>query len=293
MPASPDRWSRWLLERRDAGDERQRDVVLEHLEVFRDGVLALAEPLDGATMLDVGCGDGLIGLAALERVGPDGRVIFADISEALLERTRDAAGADDRAQFVLSRAEDLVQIADESVDVATTRSVLIYVADKAAALRALHRVLRPGGRISLFEPINRLMFPEPVDRLWGYNVSAITDLAAKVKASYAALRDPAADTMMDFDDRDLVDLAEAAGFERIHLECHIDIEPFAHLLPLGLDTLLDISPNPLAPTLREALDDALTGPERERFLTHYGQVVAEDAPLRRSAVAYLAARKRG
>jgi arsenite methyltransferase len=37
----------------------------------------------------------------------------------------------------------------------TTRSVLIYVADKAGAFREFHRVLRPGGRISLFEPINR------------------------------------------------------------------------------------------------------------------------------------------
>ena len=171
--------------------------------------------------------------------------------------------------------------------------MLIYVADKAAALRALHRVLRPGGRISLFEPINRLMFPEPDDRLWGYDVSAIADLAAKVKASYAALRDPAADTMMDFDDRDLVGLAEAAGFERIHLECHIDIEPFAQLRGLDIETLLDISPNPLAPTLREALDDALSPSERERFLAHCGRAVAEEEPQRRSAVAYLAARKRG
>ena len=53
----------------------------------------------------------------------------------------------------------------------TTRSVLIYVADKAAAFAAMYRVLRPGGRISLFEPINRLMFPEPPDRFWGYDVA--------------------------------------------------------------------------------------------------------------------------
>jgi arsenite methyltransferase len=293
MAAAPDRWSRWLLERRDAGSERQRQVVLEHLEGFRDGVLALAEPLGGATLLDVGAGDGLIGLAALERVGPHGRVIFADISEPLLERSRRAAAHDERAQFVLARAEDLAPIADGAVDVATTRSVLIYVADKAAAFRALHRVLRPGGRISLFEPINRLMFPESDDRLWGYDVSAITALAARVKASYAALQDPAAETMRDFDDRDLVRFAEAAGFERIHLECHIDIEPAAHMRAISLETLLDIAPNPLAPTLREALDHAFDdAPERARFLTAFGRAVAEEAPLRRSAVAFLAARKR-
>jgi ubiquinone/menaquinone biosynthesis C-methylase UbiE len=296
MAAQPDRWSRWLLERRDAGDERQHAVVLDQLEVFRDGVLALAEPLDGATVLDVGTGDGLIGLEALQRVGPRGRVIFADVSQALLDRAREVAaeqGSADRAQFVLSRAENLAEIADASVDVATTRSVLIYVADKQAAFSALHRVLRPGGRISLFEPINRLMFPEPDDRLGGYDVGSIVDLATKVKASYQALRDPAADTMMDFDDRDLVCFAERAGFERIHLECHIDIEPAAHMRAIDLTTMLEMSPNPHAPTLREAIDDALAADEREQFLAEMERVVREEEPVRRSALAYLAARKRG
>jgi ubiquinone/menaquinone biosynthesis C-methylase UbiE len=294
MAAQPDRWSRWLLHRRDAGDERQREVALGRLDGIRDCVLDLAEPLAGATLLDVGTGDGLIGLAALERVGADGSVIFSDVSAALLERARERAGAAaGRARFVVSPAEGLDAIADGSVDVATTRSVLIYVADKAAAFEALHRVLRPGGRISLFEPINRLMFPERDDRLWGYDVSAIADLAAKVKASFKALQAPAADSMMDFDDRDLVRFAEAAGFERIHLECHIDVEPDAHMQPISFESLLDMSPNPLAPTLREAVDDALAAPERERFEARYAQAVSENAPVRRMAVAYLAARKRG
>jgi SAM-dependent methyltransferase len=59
-----------------------------------------------------------------------------------------------RCRFVLASAESLTGIADASVDVVTTRSVLIYVKDKAAALREFYRVLRPGGRISVFEPVN-------------------------------------------------------------------------------------------------------------------------------------------
>jgi arsenite methyltransferase len=294
MTTKADRWSSWLFERRDAGDERQRSVTLEHLAPIRDRVLGHAEPLDGATMLDVGTGAGLIGLEALERVGPQGSVIFSDISAAVLEQTQHAVasrGLLDRAQFVSTRAEDLAEIPDASVDVITARAVLIYVADKAQAFAALHRVLRRGGRISLFEPINRLMFPEPPDRFWGYEISAVVDLAEKVKVTFDELEGPATAPMMDFDDRDLVHVAEAAGFERIHLECHIDIEPGSLTHATSLDALLDAAPNPLAPTVREVISAALTEPEQDRFLAHLERAIAEGEATRRSAVAYLAARK--
>jgi arsenite methyltransferase len=296
MTAEPDRWSRWLLERRDAGDDRQRSVSLGHLGPVRDRVLGRAEPLDGAVLLDVGTGDGLIGLEALDRVGAHGRVIFSDVSAALLERCREAVaarGLSDRARFVRTRAEDLAGIPDASVDVITTRSVLIYVADKARAFAAFHRALRAGGRLSQFEPINRLMFPEPADRFWGYDVGAVADLADRVKAAFDARQDPAAAAMLDFDDRDLVRLAEVAGFDRVHLECHLDVDPDSPLRAVGLAALLDSAPNPLAPTLRECAGAALPEPERERFYAHLGRAIAGGDHVRRSAVAYLAARKPG
>lgn len=294
MAAEADQWSRWLLERRDAGDERQRSITLGHLVSVRDRVLDLASPLDGATLLDVGTGDGLIGLEALKRVGPRGAVVFSDISEALLEQTQRAVasrGLLDRAQFVSTRAEDLAKLADASVDVITTRSVLIYVADKAQAFAALYRVLRGGGRISLYEPINRLMFPESPDRFWGYEISSVADLAEKVKETFDTLEDPATAPMIDFDDRDLVHLAEAAGFECIHVECHIDIDPNSPIRATSLDALLDSAPNPLAPTIRESISAALTTSEQDRFLAHLKRTIAEGAHIRRSAVAYVVARK--
>jgi hypothetical protein len=97
--------------------------------------------------------------------------------------------------------------------------------------------------------------------------------------------------MMDFDDRDLVHLAEAADFDRIHLECHIDIEPGSLMRATSLDALLDGAPNPLAPTVREAISAALTGPERDRFLGHLQRAIHNEAAIRRSAAAYLAAYK--
>jgi len=290
---APDRWSEWLTERRDASDDAQRRLSIDGLRTIRDRVLHQAGALVGATALDVGCGDGLIALAALERVGPSGTVIFAEVSPALLERAERAArdrGLAERAQFVATRAEDLDGIADGSVDVVTTRSVLIYVADKPAAFSAMYRVLRPGGRISLFEPINKLMYPEPEDRLWGYDVAAVGDLATSVKREYRRLSDPATSSMLDFDDRDLVRYAVVAGFPEVHLTLKLDVAP-GDMRAASFDSFLNAAPNPLAPTLRETIHQALDEAERQRLLDHLHHVFTTTQPTQLSAGAYLTAQR--
>src|SRR5215467_4222649 len=85
MTEGPDRWHRWLLDTRFGGDAacRERDLT-EFLYPVRDTVLDRARLRPGATLLDVGTGDGLIAFGALERLGPSGRVIFSDISRDLL-----------------------------------------------------------------------------------------------------------------------------------------------------------------------------------------------------------------
>ena len=294
MAGESDRWSRWVLERRDAGSEEQRQATLARLAGIRDQLLLNAEPLVGATLLDVGAGDGLIGLEGLDRVGPDGRVIFSDISNALLERCRQivgSRGALDRAEFVTTAAEDLAGIPDVSVDVATARSVLIYVDDKPSAFASLYRVLRPGGRISLFEPINRLTFPEPDGRFWGYDLSSVRELVARVQAVLAREDRAARSAMMDFDDRDLAKLAEEAGFDRVHVRCHIDIERGGDGPAISAEALLDSAPNPNAPTAREALTVALTAPEQDQFITALKQAFDGREAVRRRAVAYVSATK--
>ena len=77
-------------------------------------------------------------------------VIFSDISEECLNDCRRLAG--DAASYHRASAADLGGV---SADVVTTRSVLIYVADKERAFAEFFRVLRPGGGPSIFEPINR------------------------------------------------------------------------------------------------------------------------------------------
>jgi ubiquinone/menaquinone biosynthesis C-methylase UbiE len=292
METPPDRWAQWLTERRDGSDECQRDLSLQQLSPIRDRVLREAGPLDGMTVLDVGCGDGLIALAALDQVGSTGKVIFSDISSELLERAERAVrdrGLASRARFVQTRAEDLKAVPDASVDVVTARSVLIYVANKPSAFAAIHRVLRPGGRVSLFEPINQLMYPEPEDRLWGYDISPVMDLANRVKREFGRLSDPATSSMRDFDDRDLLRYAIEAGFREIHLTLNLDIAPGA-MRPIGFEVFLDSAPNPLAPTLRETIHHALDEHERDQFVAHLRDTFTSTQPTQLRAGAYLAAR---
>src|SRR5438132_9174008 len=165
-----DRWAQWVLARGHAADADQREKKLKELAPVRDRVLENARIQPSDVLLDVGAGDGLIAFAALERLGPSGRVIFSDISHDLLEHDRELAlglGVAERTGFVRATAQDLSPIPDASVDVVTTRSVLIYVEEKDRAFREFHRVLRPGGRVSIFEPINSY-FPDNANEFWGF-----------------------------------------------------------------------------------------------------------------------------
>jgi arsenite methyltransferase len=278
-----DRWARWVL---------RPENELEQMHPTRDRVLENAYIRPGETVLDVGTGSGLIGFAALRAVGNGGTVIFSDVSEALVEhcqRQAAAQGVSDRCRFLVASADDLAGIDDETVDVVTTRSVLIYVEDKARAFREFFRVLRPGGRVSTFEPINRFDYPWPEDRFLGYDVGPVKDLAAKVMSVYDRLQPPD-DPMLDFDERDLLRQAEQAGLVDINLTLEVKVgsEPWA---TGPWDAFLRIQGNPCVPALEDVLDEALSPAEKSLFCRHLRPLVERGEGESRLALAYLRAIK--
>jgi ubiquinone/menaquinone biosynthesis C-methylase UbiE len=287
-----DKWAAWLLHRRDGDDAEQRQMGLEFLLPLRQRVLDNAQIVPGEIVLDVGAGGGLIAFGALDRVGEQGRVIVSDTSDDLLSHARSLAaelGVEGRMSFVRAAAEDLFGIADASVDVLTTRSVLIYVDDKAAAFRAFHRVLKPGGRLSIFEPISNY-FPKSPDEFWGFDAEAVRDLVAKiweyegwVESSYAC------DPMMNFTEKDLVRCAEDAGFREVHVALLVDVEPGTWVV--DWERMLNTSPNPNARTIGESLRGALSDEELARFEKHVRPLVDAGRSTLRSAFAYLRAVK--
>jgi SAM-dependent methyltransferase len=289
-----DRWSQWLLRGREGGDQtlRQR-VLVEVLLPVRDQVLDRGQVMNGDVVLDAGAGDGLIAFGALERVGPTGHVIFSDVSSELLQHCRSLAlelNLADRCSFVECSAENLTGIAATSVDVVTTRSVLIYVDSKHKALEEFYRVLRPRGRISLWEPINSLMYPEPANEWFGYDVSPVRDLAEKVKDIHKSLSGTL-DAMMGFDERDLFTIAERVGFVELHLE--LRRRAVTHSIPRSWESFSSSSPNPLSPSVGEVIDKALSADDARRFIAHLRPLVEEGRQIERLAIAQLWAERPG
>lgn len=293
--AASDKWADWLRRHRYGDDPGWKEHTLAKLEPVRDRVLDLAELEPGNTVLDVGTGEGLIAFGALERTAPDGRVIFSDISRALLDQCREIAeelGVSERCSFVEASAEDLGAFQSESVDVVTTRSVLIYLRDRAAALCEFFRVLRPGGRLASFEPINSFGHPWPEHLFWGYDVTPVQKLGRKVLALYKESAEQSGEnTLIDFDERDLFAWTESAGFANIDMRYEAVVGPESPLAGISWDAFLRFSGNPLAPTIQEAVDRALTPGERGRFFAHLRPLVERGKGTSRSATVYLAARK--
>ncbi len=288
--APRDPWSEWLLSRRQGGHDIRPDQWAE-LSRYRDEVLAGAKLQPGDVLLDVGCGDGLIGFGALGTLRPDVRVVFSDVSAALVRRCQERSaemGLADRCSFVEARAENLVGVDDASVDVVTTRSVLIYVNQKHQALAEFFRVLRPGGRLSSMEPINRRMFPEPSNLFFGWDVSSVADLRDKVMADFEGNSLPQVRAMMDFDENDLLRMATDVGFDALELLLRVTVE---RPEPQDWEPLLHSSPNPLAPTFAEAVAASLDRSETNRFLNALRAAVGSGLGCRRLAVAYLRAAK--
>ena len=123
--------------------------------------LSAARP--GQTVLDIAGGTGDLAARFSRLVGPEGKVILADINAAMLEVGRDRLidkGAAGNIEVVQADAQTL-PFEDNSIDCITIAFGLRNVTDKDMALRSMLRVLRPGGRLLVLE------FSKPTSPLLG------------------------------------------------------------------------------------------------------------------------------
>lgn len=106
----------------------------------------------GERVLELGPGPGAFTIGAARLVGPAGRIIAVDIQPEMIarveERVREAGLAN--VETHVASAYDL-PLEDESVDRAFLVTVLPEILDRGRALSELHRVLKPGGVLSITE----------------------------------------------------------------------------------------------------------------------------------------------
>ncbi|WP_320066133.1 class I SAM-dependent methyltransferase [Micromonospora sp. RTGN7] len=101
----------------------------------------------GERVLDVGSGCGEPALTAARVVGPSGRLLGVDVSPAMVDIARRRAADLPQAGFEVGDLADLALPA-HSFDVVLSRWALMFLPDRATALRALHDILSPGGRFA-------------------------------------------------------------------------------------------------------------------------------------------------
>ncbi|MDA3947592.1 MAG: methyltransferase domain-containing protein [Spirochaeta sp.] len=103
---------------------------------------------EGQTVLDLGSGAGLDLVLAAAKVGPSGKVIGVDLSDAMIERARSNARAAGWENIELRRgAIEARPVESASVDWVISNCVINLSPEKDQVFREIYRVLHPGGRV--------------------------------------------------------------------------------------------------------------------------------------------------
>jgi arsenite methyltransferase len=127
-----------------ARNYEQAGIVQFHHGKFLIGPLALKA---GEHVLDIGTGTGRLAEFVAGLVGSQGRVIGIDPLQSRIDVARLRQSI--TLTFETGHAEDLSRFGDGQFDAIYLNSVFHWVVEKDRALREIHRVLKPGGRLGL------------------------------------------------------------------------------------------------------------------------------------------------
>ena len=151
-------WTQWLKQNRFAGQTPEMiEQTTKWLEAVRDVILVYAEIMPHETIIDIGCGTGLLAFKALEMQDCKGKVIFSDKFQDCLDDCKkilDESGVTEGYEMLLSPCEHIA-LPESSVHKALMRSVLVHIVNKQPAISEIYRILKPGGKFCAFEPVIR------------------------------------------------------------------------------------------------------------------------------------------
>jgi demethylmenaquinone methyltransferase/2-methoxy-6-polyprenyl-1,4-benzoquinol methylase len=181
--------------------------------LWKHFALSLTGLSPGQKALDVAGGTGDLSMGMLRQVGREGWVVLSDINPSMLKVGRDRLldrGFAGNIEYLVADAERL-PFDDSSFQCVTMGFGLRNVTDKAAALRSMHRVLKPGGQLLVLE-FSTPVLPglKPLYDAYSFNVLPVLGrVVAQDAASYRYL---AESIRMHPDQETLLQMFRDAGF---------------------------------------------------------------------------------
>ncbi len=176
----------------------------------------VADVREGQQVLDIAGGTGDLAMAFAKKAGPRGRVVHTDINETMLRTGRDRLVDAGQVLPTLVCDAERLPFASESFDLVSVAFGLRNMTHKDAALRQMHRVLRPGGKLLVLE-FSRVA--KPLEKVYDwYSFQVLPRLGRLVAGDADSYRYLAESIRMHPDQDTLKSMMREGGFG--HVDYH-------------------------------------------------------------------------
>ena len=227
----------------------------------------------GERVLDVACGTGIVARLAAGEAGPNGKVAALDVNPGMIAVGRAATGAETSIEWHEADAQSM-PLPDEEFDVVLCQMGLQFMPDRERALREMHRVTAPEGRVLV-------NMPGPPGPAFAVLAEAMANQIAPEAAGFVQ-------RVFSLHDADEIrQLMSSVGFDEVRVEA----ETATLRLPPPKEFLWQyVSSTPLAALVATADEDARAALERE-VISGWRELEEDGAMATRQRVVVASGRK--